>query len=76
MGFFGSGDKSTSSADQRVGASDNAIVLQSGAFLFAPNRKAPLINETLSPSDPPNWMLIVGIIGGVVMVAIWLNSRK
>tara|TARA_R110000868_G_scaffold4437_1_gene27941 strand:- start:78 stop:506 length:429 start_codon:yes stop_codon:yes gene_type:complete len=31
MGFFGSGDKSTSSVDSRIGASDEALVISTGS---------------------------------------------
>lgn len=75
MGFFGSGDKTTTSLDNRVGASDDAIVLQSGAFLFNPGRS--LDNKTASAGDEKiNWPLIISAVGVALSLLVLFNSKK
>lgn len=75
MGFFGSGDKVSTSADNRVGASDDAIVIQSGGFLFAPASKQP--NATIGSSEgKPNWNVIVIVAGAVFALVIFLKLRE
>lgn len=72
---FGSFNKKIQeSNDNRVGASDNAIVLQGGSFLFNPGRKNE--NPVLGETSAPNWPVIVTIAAVVIVVVVWFNSRK
>ena len=74
---FASGNKKTNNAyDQRVGASDNAVVVQNGGFIFNPGRA--LTNTTLSadpePAAKPNWTLIAGIAAGALVLVMAFSS--
>ena len=66
---FGSFNKKLQeTTDARVGASDNAIVIQPGGFLFNPGRNAA--NTTTSaPTEPVNWLMILVPVLALVGVA-------
>lgn len=75
MPFGSFNKKSQSAADNRVGASDNAIVLQNGGFLFNPGRA--LENDTLNagPSGAAkvNWPVVAVAAGALVAVYLILK---
>ena len=74
MGFFGSGDKSTTSSDNRIGASDDAVIVQPGGFIFNPGRT--LANDQLlDPATKPNWV-VIGAAVAVVVLVLFLFTRK
>jgi len=74
MGFFGSGDKTTTSTDNRVGASDSAIVLQNGGFLFAP--QSPLPNSAVATVAQKTDFTMIAIVGAVLVVVVVLLNRR
>lgn len=76
--FFGSGDKTQSAEDNRIGLANNAILVQPGGFIFNPGRAVP--NETLSAAaTPTNWPALVGIVAvsaGAAWLLVILFKRK
>lgn len=73
---FASGNKKQANVyDNRVAAADNAIVLQNGGFLFAPQSSQP--NETIAgTAGKPNWNVL--IIAGAAVAAflvVTLNRK-
>lgn len=65
---FGQSSESKS-LTTNTGASDNAILLQNGSFIFNPGRSSP--NPTLAAgpaSTQPNWNVIVAIGAGALIL--------
>ncbi len=70
--------KSQENYDQRVAATDNALVLQGGAFLFSPGPANT--NETLAEVAPTvvNWNLVamVAALAAVALGAFWWAWKR
>ena len=70
MGFFGSGDKKTTSTDNRAGASDNAQQAIGGGRIF--NNGGGSANSPAQRADWAPWIQ-VGIAAAAL---IWIVARK
>jgi len=66
--------KNTNVYDQRVGAADNAIVLQNGGFLFAP--QSPLPNSATATAAQKTDFTTLAIVGAAVVTLFVLFNRK
>lgn len=74
MPFGSFNKKSQTSNDNRVGASDEAVIVQNGGFIFNPGRN--LANDQLlDPAAKTNWVLI-GAAVAVVVAVVFLISKK
>ncbi len=71
MGFFGSGDKKTTSTDNRAGASDNAQQAIGGGRIF--NNGGGSANANAQRSS--NWAPWVQV-GLAAAALIWIVARK
>ncbi len=75
MGFFGSGDKIQTSADNRIGVSDQAQLAANGGFIFNGGggtgaSPAAIVNTT---------KINLGLIAAVVVViwaGVWFLNQK
>lgn len=73
--LFGSGDKTQSAEDNRVGLSDNAVFVSSGGFLFNPGRASS--NPTLDAAQSKsNWPVLVAVGGGVILLGWFIFKRR
>lgn len=72
MGFFGSGDKIQTSADNRIGASDAAQIASGMGFIFngANATPASIVNTT-----KVNVWLIVGVVAAIGAFFWLINGR-
>lgn len=61
MGVFGSGDKTSTSLDNRIGASDSAQAVGAGAVLFNASG-----SKQSTPTDYTPW-----IVGSVIALMLW-----
>jgi len=74
MPFGSFNKKSQTSNDNRAGASDQAVIVQTGGFIFNPGRN--LANDQLlDPAAKTNWVLI-GAVAVAVGAVVFLISKK
>ena len=74
MPFGSFNKKSQTSNDNRAGASDQAVIVQTGGFIFNPGRN--LANDQLlDPAEKTNWVLVVSAVA-VVGAVVFLLSKK
>lgn len=75
MGFFGSGDKIQSSADNRIGVSDAAQLAQPGAIIFNRSAKADNLAPALNPEQIASYTPAIVAVAGVVALVLLLNRK-
>lgn len=77
MPFASGNKKNLTSTVKNIGATDNAIVMDAGAFLFSPGPAKT--NEVLDAATPgPNWTIIaLAAAAAVAFVGmLWLLTKK
>lgn len=76
MGFFGSGDKIQSAADNRIGVSDAGQLAQPGAIIFNRSAKADNLAPALNADQVQSYTPIVVGVAAILALAFILNAKK